>query len=79
MTNYERMLQVVGYLKNDFNNLTYYQALDIAIKLVGTEVISDGLLVTENTGPVALEAIAMTLGYEKNGSTLKDVISNLKE
>jgi len=42
--------------------------------LLNTEIISEGLLVNTDSAPVGLEAIAMVLGYKKNGGNILDAI-----
>ncbi len=41
-------------------------------------IIKQAFCVNDSLEPVSLEAIAMVLGYKKNGKTLVDAINNLK-
>lgn len=64
---YKRVKQTAKDLKKDFKNISTADALLIAAKIEQAELIAnaikDGLLVNSSQKPVALEAIAMQLGY----------------
>lgn len=76
MNYYQRVKRISEELKDDYKELTVYESLDIATKIVQSETIGDGLLVNNNNDPTALEAVAMILGYKKHFSTsIVDAIS----
>lgn len=80
MNTYKHVLNLAKDLQEEFGNkITLVEALQIAAQIHQTEVLSEGLLVRginqSDSKPVALEAIAMTLGYtEKNGFFAPDTI-----
>jgi len=74
MNNYGHVLRLAKSLQEEFGNkITLAESLQVAALIHQTEVIAAGLLVRSvnesEDEPVALEAIAMTLGYtEEPGS-----------
>lgn len=61
---------------NNVGELTFFEALTIAVKMQHNRVLSDAFMLG-NTTPSALEAIAMELGASRDGSSIKDAIYSL--
>lgn len=64
MSIYSKVMQTAKDLQEDFGNkLTLAESLQIAVQIVQTETLSDGLQTGVTNEPVFLEAIAMALGF----------------
>lgn len=59
-------IETAEYLRIKYPELSIFESLQVAAQIVHTEVLANGLLVTPLGNPVALEAIAMSIGYEPN-------------
>lgn len=85
MSHYKNVKDTANDLKKDFKDLTTSEALLIAAKIEQTEVISrvlkDGLLVNTSDKPVALEAIAMQLGFNGNlsGTNITEALVSIQD
>lgn len=77
MNNYTEILKTAKHLRDEFKELTIYQSLEIASKIQQCEVLSAGLLV-QGTSPVALEAIAMVLGFNPGDSNMSTITDSLE-
>jgi len=69
---------LANQLISEDDSITFFEALQIAVKIQHNRVFQDAFLVGGHEEPSALEAIAMELGA-KDGSSLKDAIYRLKE
>lgn len=71
MNNYGHVLKLAKDLQEEFGNkLSLFESLQIAAQIHHTEVVRTGLLVRSvnesEDKPVALESIAMVLGYTES-------------
>jgi hypothetical protein len=68
MSHYNTVIQTAKDLKSNFKDISTADALSIAAKIEQTEllakILKEGLLVNSSDNPVALEAIAMQLGFK---------------
>lgn len=84
MSYYKKVKETAKELKQDFRDISTADALLIAAKIEQAEllasVLKDGLLVNTAGKPVALEAIAMQLGYKGNmGTDITEVLTSIQE
>lgn len=85
MNYYKTVKDTAQDLKKDFKDLSTADALLIAAKIEQAELIAnaikDGLLVNSSQKPVALEAIAMQLGFKGNisGTDLTEAVMSIQE
>jgi len=85
MTYYQTVKETAKDLKKDFKDLSIADALLIAAKIEQAELIAgaikDGLLVNTSNKPVALEAIAMQLGFKGNmsGTDLTEAVMSIQD
>jgi hypothetical protein len=73
----------VNDLTNDLfftsgHNLTAFEAMQIAVKIQHNRILEDAFMTGRHNSPGALEAIAMELGANISGTTIKDALYNLK-
>lgn len=78
MSNYSKVLRIAKDLREDFKDLTIHQSLEIATKIQQCDILSDGLLV-QGSAPVALEAIAMILGYNPDDKGRTTIVDSIKD
>ena len=76
MNNYNEVLRIAKDLQEEFEKkISLFESLQIAAQIHQSEVLTAGLMVNKVDRPVALEAIAMVLGYEKQfGGSILDVL-----
>lgn len=85
MSYYKTVKDTANDLKKDFKDLSTADALLIAAKIEQAEllakVLKEGLLVNTSDKPVALEAIAMQLGFSGNltGTNLTEASMMISE
>jgi uncharacterized protein (DUF849 family) len=63
---------------NDWE-LTDFEVLQIAAKIQQNRIISEAFMVGIDGVPGALEAIAMELGANRDGLTIKEAIQNIAD
>lgn len=74
MNNYNEILKIPKDLQEEFGKkITLFESLQVAAQIHQSEVLTAGLMVNKVDRPVALEAIATVLGYDKQfgGSILE--------
>jgi hypothetical protein len=83
MNVYYEVSKLTKRLMDDHPTLKKIEALNLATQMVGVEVLAEGLMVhslEKRDIPVALEAIAVQLGYTNGpmGETLQETIRSQK-
>lgn len=84
MSYYLTVKETAKDLKKDFKDISTADALLIAAKIEQAEllasVLKEGLLVNTAGKPVALEAIAMQLGFKGNmGTDITEVLASIQD
>ncbi|MND80472.1 hypothetical protein D3C80_722440 [compost metagenome] len=74
--NYNR---IAKQLKEEYSKLSDFEILSIAIQIQRNQILENGLAVSSSDKyPSALEAIAISLGYEgSNSVTITDALGNI--
>jgi len=75
----ENLIREVNTLTNEIMeewDLTPFEAMQIAVKIQQNDILKDAFMVRLST-PGALEAIAMELGANEDGLTIKDALYNI--
>lgn len=75
----ENLIREVNTLTNEIMeewDLTPFEAMQIAVKIQQNDILKDAFMVRMST-PGALEAIAMELGANEEGLTIKDALYNI--
>lgn len=74
--NYNR---IAKELKEEYSKLSDFEILSLAIQIQRNQILENGLAVgSSEKYPSALEAIAISLGYEgSNSVTITDVLRNI--
>lgn len=71
--------QIVGILKKDYQKLTEFELLSLAIQIERNQILENGLVVSsDDRHPSGLVAIAIALGFENSNNNNKDEIENNK-
>lgn len=80
MSSYNNVIEIAKNLREEFDNkISLFESLQIAAQINQAQLLSDGLLVNNSKQPVALEAIAMILGFKPDDqyrTTIIDAIKN---
>lgn len=85
MSYYKTVKDTAKDLKKDFKDISTSDALLIAAKIEQAELLAkilrEGLLISTSNKPVALEAIAMQLGFKGNtaGTDLTEAMMSIQE
>lgn len=85
MYNYEFMLteamKIAKELKEEHKSLSEFEALQIAAKIQYNRIMGEAFAVHHNiqTEPAALERIAIELGADKNGDSIKSALFDLSK
>jgi len=76
----KEVTELANELMDEQWGITKMQALELAVQIQNNRVLSDAFVVGRDGHPSALEAIAISIGYDKdNNATLIGVIDNLAE
>ena len=72
--------QIVSDLKKDYQKLTEFELLSLAIQIERNQILENGFVVSsDDRHPSGLEAIAIALGFENSNNKNKEEIENNKE
>lgn len=69
--------QIVSDLKKDYQKLTEFELLSLAIQIERNQILENGFVVSsDDRHPSGLEAIAIALGFENSNNKNKEEIEN---
>ena len=69
--------QIVSDLKKDYQKLTEFELLSLAIQIERNQILENGFVVSsDDRNPSGLEAIAIALGFENSNNKNKEEIEN---
>lgn len=72
--------QIVSDLKKDYQKLTEFELLSLAIQIERNQILENGFVVSsDDRYPSGLEAIAIALGFENPSNKNKEEIENNKK
>ena len=72
--------QIVNDLKKDYQKLTEFELLSLAIQIERNQILENGFVVSsDDRHPSGLEAIAIALGFENSNNKNKEEIESYKK